>query len=101
MLEANFVPYKEKAVTQENKLQMRKEVSRHSLVVTEVPMSSSSSVILGWTCSHFFQKHIDTSAQVDTEGTSERLESIIITYYGFQKNSPNPSCIKQCTYAKN
>jgi hypothetical protein len=70
MLEANFIPYKEKVVTPENKLQIRKGVSRHSLVMTEDPASSSSSVILGWTCSHFIQKYINTSAQAGIEGTS-------------------------------
>jgi hypothetical protein len=73
MLETDFVLYIDHVVTPENKFQILKEASRHSMVVTGILVSIFSSVILGWICSPLILKYIDISKEIHMEITSEDI----------------------------
>jgi hypothetical protein len=73
MLETNFVLYIDNLVTPENKLEILKETSRKSVIMTCILVSIFLSVILGWVFSPLVLKYIDKSAGNDIENNSEEI----------------------------
>jgi hypothetical protein len=73
MLETNFLVYMDNVVTPENKLEILKEASRKSVIMTRILVSIFLSVILGWIFSPLVLKHIDKSEGNYKENNSEEL----------------------------